>query len=82
MFSSLAYAIVLMGCSDDMSICRETSRYNRVFATLAQCEQAQDVALMSDVALEIDYPTVAAKCVQNVRIFADKGQHPRSTPRS
>lgn len=73
MFTSLAYAIVLMGCSDDMSVCHETTRDNRVFATLAECERAQDAALMSDIALEIDYPTVAAKCVRNAKTYADKG---------
>lgn len=73
MITSLAYAIILMGCSDDMSMCREIAKDNRAFATKQQCEQRQDEALMSDVALEIDYPVVASKCIERERRFAQAG---------
>lgn len=73
MISSLAYAIILMGCSDDMSLCREMARDERVFATLRECERSEAKALQSKVALEIDYPVVASKCTQGREKFARKG---------
>ncbi len=73
MISSLAYAIILMGCSDDMSMCREVARDERVFATLRECERTEAQALQSDVALAIDYPVVASKCAKGADKFAQKG---------
>lgn len=73
MITSLAYAIILMGCSDDMSMCKELAKDNRAFTTKQQCEQWQDEALMSDVALEIDYPVVASKCIEREHRFAQAG---------
>lgn len=73
MFSSLAYAIVLMGCSDEMTMCREMAKDQRVFVTLRECENSQDKALLSEAALEIDYPVVATKCIERERRFAQTG---------
>ena len=73
MISSLAYAIILMGCSDDMAMCKEMVRDQRVFATLQECERTEAKALQSDVALEIDYPVVASKCAAAAKKFAQKG---------
>lgn len=73
MITSLAYAIILMGCSDDMSMCREMTRDNRVFATLRECEKAQEDALRSNIALEIDYPVVATKCAPGSYEFTQTG---------
>lgn len=73
MLSSLAYAIILMGCSDDMSLCQEMVTDKRVFATLRECEKTEAKALQSDVALEIDYPVVASKCTAGAEKFAQKG---------
>ncbi len=73
MITSLAYAIILMGCSDDMSMCREMVRDNRAFATLRECEKAQDDALRSNIALEIDYPVVATKCKLGSYRFTQTG---------
>jgi hypothetical protein len=73
MISSLAYAIILMGCSDDMTMCREMARDERVFATLRECERTEGEALRSEVALEIDYPVVASKCAAGAEKFAQKG---------
>ncbi|WP_156472238.1 hypothetical protein [Sphingorhabdus sp. M41] len=74
MFSSLAYAIILMGCSDDMTLCREMVRDKRIFATLQECENTEGKALQSDIALEIDYPVVASKCTVAADKFAQTGQ--------
>ena len=73
MITSLAYAIILMGCSDDMSLCREMVRNNRSFATMRECEEAQDYALQSNIALEIDYPVVATKCIPGSYKFTQTG---------
>ncbi|WP_321327538.1 hypothetical protein [uncultured Parasphingorhabdus sp.] len=73
MISSLAYAIVLMGCSDDMSMCREMARDERMFETLGECERRENTALRSDMALEMDYPVVAVKCTAGAEKFAQKG---------
>ncbi|ASK89987.1 hypothetical protein [Sphingorhabdus sp. SMR4y] len=73
MISSLAYAIILMGCSDDMSLCREMARDERRFATLAECKRSEGKALQSDVALALDYPVVASKCTAGTERFARKG---------
>ncbi|WP_424429226.1 hypothetical protein [Parasphingorhabdus sp.] len=73
MITGLAYAIILMGCSDDMTMCREIVRDNRAFATLRECEKAQEDALRSNIALEIDYPVVATKCTQGSYRFTQTG---------
>lgn len=73
MISSLAYAIILMGCSDDMSMCSEMAKDSRVFATRAQCERAEEEALMSKTAMEIDYPMIATKCVRGADKFVKAG---------
>ena len=73
MISSIAYAIILMGCSDDMNMCSELARDKRVFSTLRDCERAQEESLMSDVALKIDYPVVAARCESGGKRFAKTG---------
>lgn len=73
MITSLAYAIILMGCSDDMSMCREMVRDNRAFATLQECEKAQEDALQSNIASEIDYPVVATKCTLGGYKFTQTG---------
>ena len=73
MISSLAYAIILMGCSDDMTLCKEMVRHERVFATLQECERTEAMVLQSEVALEIDYPVVATKCAAGAKTFAQKG---------
>ena len=73
MISSLAYAIILMGCSDDMTICQEMARDKRVFVTLQECERTEAKVLQSDVALQIDYPVVATKCAAGAKTFAQKG---------
>ena len=73
MINSLAYAIVLMGCSDDMTMCNELTKDDRAFDTLAQCEMAQEQALLSKTALEIDYPVVATKCVAGAEKFVKAG---------
>ena len=70
MISSIAYAIILMGCSDDMNRCSEMARDKGDSATLKDCERAQEKALISDVALRIDYPVVAAKCDQGSKTYA------------
>lgn len=71
MVGSLAYAIMVTGCSDDMSMCSEMVSDNRAFATLDECKAAQDMALRSNVALEIEYPVVAAKCIPGSERFAE-----------
>ncbi len=73
MITSLAYAIILMGCSDDMSMCRKMVRDDRVFATLQECEKAQDDALRPNIALEIDYPVVATNYTPGSYKFTQTG---------
>lgn len=70
MISSLAYAIILMGCSDDMTVCRDIVRDDEAFATVQECEKSQNEALRSEIALEIDYPVVATKCTSDSYQFA------------
>ena len=73
MMTGLAYALILMGCSDDMSQCREVATDTRFSATLRECEKAQPDALRSETAMEIDYPVVATKCVAGRYRFAKTG---------
>ena len=73
MMTGLAYALILMGCSDDMSQCREVATDTRFSATLRECEKAQSDALRSETAMEIDYPVVATKCVAGRDKFAKTG---------
>lgn len=63
MIGGLAYVIVLMGCSDDMRSCTQLARDKRSFETFTKCDQAQQSALLSDTATQIDFPTIASKCV-------------------
>ena len=70
MISSLAYAIILMGCSDDMTVCRDIVRDDHAFISLQECEKSQNEALQSEIALKIDYPVVATKCTSGSYQFA------------
>ena len=64
MMTGVAYALILMGCSDDMSMCQEVGRGKHLSATQRECEISQEDALQSDIALGIDYPVVATKCMR------------------
>mgnify|MGYP005825905859 CR=1 FL=1 len=71
--TGLTYALILMGCSDDMSTCTEVARDKQLSTTLRECEKSQEDALQSEIALEIDYPVVAAKCIRGGEKFAQTG---------
>ncbi len=73
MITGLAYALILMGCSDDMTMCTDLVRDRDMSATLQECEKAQHAALQSDIALESDYPVVATRCMAGGEKFAETG---------
>ena len=73
MMTGLAYALILMGCSDDMSMCHEVGRGKQLSATLRECEATQEEVLQSGVALEVDYPVVATKCMRGGDRLAQTG---------
>ncbi|WP_373491577.1 hypothetical protein [Parasphingorhabdus sp.] len=73
MVTGLDYALILMGCSDDMTMCTNAVRDRNIRAMLRECEKAQSDALQSDIALESDYPVVATRCMAGGENFAETG---------
>lgn len=66
-----ALALVLFGCSDDMSQC--VSLRTQTFASAAQCKSAAPAMLMSHDALIADYPTVSAICMNPKKAASIRG---------
>lgn len=56
------FALILLGCSDAGDQCARLEAPAATYATRAECERQQEVALMSDVSLKADFPTVTAQC--------------------
>lgn len=56
------FALVLFGCADAGDQCVRLDSPVQTFATRAQCEQRQEAALLSDISLKADFPTVTARC--------------------
>lgn len=71
---TLAIALVLFGCSDDLAQCVEVRE--EAYATKSQCEAASRSLLMSEVALSADYPTMTAMCMSagKARLMRGKTQ--------
>ena len=60
--SGTLFALVLLGCYDAGDQCSRLEAPVRTFATRAACEQRQEAALVSDISLKADFPTVTAQC--------------------
>lgn len=56
------FALVLLGCSDAGDQCQRLAGAPQTFATRVECERNQEAALLSDVSLKADFPTVTARC--------------------
>jgi hypothetical protein len=61
--SSTIFALLLFGCSDDGSACRQLAAQPKYYDSQVLCEADIDFALQSDVSLRSDYPSVVAKCL-------------------
>lgn len=61
--SSTMFALLLFGCSDDGTSCRQLAAQPKYYDSQVLCEADFDVALQSDVSLRSDYPNVVAKCI-------------------
>ena len=61
--STTVIALLLFGCSDDGSVCRQLAARPKYYDSQVMCEADVDMALQSDVSLRADYPSVVAKCL-------------------
>lgn len=61
--STTVFALLLFGCSDDGSACRQLAAQPKHYDSQAMCEADVDLALSSELSLRADYPSVVAKCV-------------------
>ncbi|MFM5908114.1 MAG: hypothetical protein ACKOPO_11115 [Novosphingobium sp.] len=59
---ALAFALVMLGCSDAGDACQTLQASQATYATRAECTARIDDALMSDAAMRADHPTVIARC--------------------
>lgn len=59
---SMVFALVLLGCADDGSVCERLATPIEQYGSKAQCEASQEAALGSDAAMRADYPTVVTRC--------------------
>jgi len=73
MIAGLAYALILTGCSDDMTRYTELFRDRNIRTTLRECENAQSDALQSNIASESDYTVVATRRIAGIEKFTDTG---------
>jgi hypothetical protein len=58
----MIFALLLFGCSDDGSQCRQLAALPKHYEARLLCEADAQTALQSDVALRADYPVVEARC--------------------
>jgi hypothetical protein len=74
MMSVLAYGLILLGCADDGTACRQLDLPPIHYAAAASCQAEVETVLMSDTAMRADYPVVEARCVplKTPRSDADK----------
>lgn len=63
MAGSIIYALMLFGCSDDLSQCDRLSFQTQSFDVRSSCLDAQPAVLSSKQALSAPYPTVVAQCL-------------------
>ena len=61
--SGTVVALLLFGCSDDSSACRQLAGPPRYYASQVLCEADIDLALQGEVSLRSDYPSVIGKCL-------------------
>lgn len=61
--SSTIFALLLFGCADDGSACRQLAAPPKYYESEVLCEADVDFALQSDVSLRSEHPTVVAKCM-------------------
>lgn len=61
--SVLAYGLMMLGCADDGTACKQLNIATTRYAAAAECEAQIETALMSDAAMRADYPIVEARCV-------------------
>ena len=64
--STLAFALVLFGCSDDLSQCVKVR--SQPYESISQCRGATTDALRSEDALTSDYPTMTAICMSAKKV--------------
>ncbi|MFM5929927.1 MAG: hypothetical protein ACKOPQ_03360 [Novosphingobium sp.] len=75
---AFAFALVMLGCSDAGDECQALQASYATYANRAECAAHIDEALMSDVAMRADHPTVIARC-ESRRASASPATQPRKT---
>jgi hypothetical protein len=73
--SVLAYGLILLGCADDGTACRQLDLPPIHYAAATACQAEIETALMSDAAMRADYPIVEARCVP---LAGKRGNDPRA----
>ena len=59
----MIFALLLFGCADDGSQCRQLATTPRHYEAKITCEADAEMALQSDAALRSDDPVVEARCL-------------------
>lgn len=64
------FVMAIMGCADDGMACRQERVEPVRYESAAQCQAAISGALERNA--DLDYPVVAASCLQGGQRFADR----------
>ena len=70
--AGFAFALLLMGCSDDGSACKTLATADHAYTSRAACLIDQDALLNGEVARKADYPDVMVQCVATKLSVGDK----------